>query len=91
MCVLLCSRSQRDPFESWFLLTHFGGWVDLAMEQLLREEAEPPADLLWLVVFYYSPQDGSRQRAQTMVSAGLCSRLLSPSQAQGTCHVCWVT
>ncbi|XP_041501059.1 Fanconi anemia group C protein homolog [Microtus oregoni] len=59
--------SQRDPFESWFLLTHFGGWVDLAMEQLLREEAEPPADLLWLVVFYYSPQDGSQQRAQTMV------------------------
>ncbi|XP_049999389.1 Fanconi anemia group C protein isoform X1 [Alexandromys fortis] len=69
--------SQQDPFESWFLLTHFGGWVDLAMEQLLREEAEPPADLLWLVVFYYSPQDGSRQRAQTMVELkALLNRLL---------------
>ncbi|XP_038188337.1 Fanconi anemia group C protein [Arvicola amphibius] len=69
--------SQRDPFESWFLFTHFGGWVDLAVEQLLQEEAEPPADLLWLLVFYYSPQDGSRQRAQTMVELkALLSRLL---------------
>ncbi|XP_075825500.1 Fanconi anemia group C protein isoform X4 [Microtus pennsylvanicus] len=69
--------SQGDPFESWFLLTHFGGWVDLAMEQLLREEAEPPADLLWLVVFYYSPQDGRQQRAQTMVELkALLNRLL---------------
>nr|XP_048303579.1 Fanconi anemia group C protein isoform X3 [Myodes glareolus]XP_048303580.1 Fanconi anemia group C protein isoform X3 [Myodes glareolus]XP_048303581.1 Fanconi anemia group C protein isoform X3 [Myodes glareolus]XP_048303583.1 Fanconi anemia group C protein isoform X3 [Myodes glareolus]XP_048303584.1 Fanconi anemia group C protein isoform X3 [Myodes glareolus] len=69
--------SQRDPFESWFLLTHFGGWVDLAVEQLLQKEAEPPADLLWLLVFYYSPQDGSQQRAQTVVELkALLNRLL---------------
>lgn len=71
MCVLFCSRSQRNPFESWFLFVHFGGWVDLAVEELLlREEAEPPAGLLWLLVFYYSPQDGSQQREQSMVSVG---------------------
>ncbi|XP_034366887.1 Fanconi anemia group C protein isoform X3 [Arvicanthis niloticus] len=60
--------SQRNPFESWFLFVHFGGWVDLAVEELLlRQEAEPPANLLWLLVFYYSPQDGSQQREQSMV------------------------
>ncbi|CAH6795760.1 Fancc [Phodopus roborovskii] len=68
--------SQRGPFESWFLFTHFGGWVDLAVEQLLRSEAEPPEGLLWLLVFYYSPQDGSQQREQTMVEMkALLSRL----------------
>lgn len=71
MYVLFCSRSQGNPFESWFLFVHFGGWVDLAVEELLlRQEAEPPANLLWLLVFYYSPQDGSQQREQSMVSVG---------------------
>uniref|UniRef100_A0A2K6EYF5 Fanconi anemia group C protein homolog n=2 Tax=Propithecus coquereli TaxID=379532 RepID=A0A2K6EYF5_PROCO len=55
------------PFESWFLFVHFGGWADMAVEQLLMSEAEPPAALLWLLAFYYSPCDGSQQRAQTMV------------------------
>lgn len=51
------------------MFVHFGGWVDLAVEELLlREEAEPPAGLLWLLVFYYSPQDRSQQREQSMVS-----------------------
>ncbi|XP_051007101.1 Fanconi anemia group C protein [Acomys russatus] len=69
--------SQQSPFENWFLFVHFGGWVDLAMEQLLRNEGEPPTDLLWLLVFYYSPQDGSQQREQTMVELKvLLNRLL---------------
>ncbi|XP_012603645.2 Fanconi anemia group C protein [Microcebus murinus] len=55
------------PFESWFLFAHFGGWANTAIEQLLMSEAEPPAALLWLLAFYYSPCDGSQQRAQTMV------------------------
>ncbi|XP_069889805.1 Fanconi anemia group C protein isoform X2 [Dipodomys merriami] len=59
--------SQGYPFESWFLLAHFGGWIDMAAQQLLRLEAEPPAALLWLLAFYYSPQDGRQQRAQTMI------------------------
>ncbi|XP_006517150.1 Fanconi anemia group C protein homolog isoform X3 [Mus musculus] len=74
-----CTRgSPRNPFESWFLFVHFGGWVDLAVaELLLREEAEPPAGLLWLLVFYYSPQDGSQQREQSMVELKvLINRLL---------------
>ncbi|XP_037061544.1 Fanconi anemia group C protein isoform X1 [Peromyscus leucopus] len=69
--------SQQGPFESWFLFIHFGGWVDLAVEQLLRKEAEPPAGLLWLLVFYYSPQDGSQRRVQSMVELKvLLNRLL---------------
>uniref|UniRef100_A0A8C6H656 Fanconi anemia group C protein homolog n=1 Tax=Mus spicilegus TaxID=10103 RepID=A0A8C6H656_MUSSI len=74
-----CTRGcPRNPFESWFLFVHFGGWVDLAVaELLLREEAEPPAGLLWLLVFYYSPQDGSQQREQSMVELKvLINRLL---------------
>ncbi|XP_058513344.1 Fanconi anemia group C protein [Ochotona princeps] len=59
--------SSRGPFESWFLFTHFGGWADMAAEHLLRAEAEPHDALQWLLAFYYSPRDGSRQRAQTMV------------------------
>lgn len=60
------------------MFVHFGGWVDLAVaELLLREEAEPPAGLLWLLVFYYSPQDGSQQREQSMVELKvLINRLL---------------
>ncbi|XP_054982743.1 Fanconi anemia group C protein [Sorex araneus] len=64
------------PFESWFLLVHFGEWAGLAAEQLVRSEAEPPGALLWLLVFSYSPEAGSQQRAQTMVEVGaVCRRL----------------
>ncbi|XP_040844804.1 Fanconi anemia group C protein [Ochotona curzoniae] len=59
--------ASRGPFESWFLFTHFGGWADMAAEHLLRADAEPRDALLWLLAFYHSPRDGSRQRAQTMV------------------------
>nr|XP_004656916.1 Fanconi anemia group C protein isoform X1 [Jaculus jaculus]XP_044999789.1 Fanconi anemia group C protein isoform X1 [Jaculus jaculus]XP_044999790.1 Fanconi anemia group C protein isoform X1 [Jaculus jaculus]XP_044999791.1 Fanconi anemia group C protein isoform X1 [Jaculus jaculus] len=69
--------SREGPFESWFLLAHFGGWADLAAEQLLSSEAELPAALLWILAFYYSPQDGSQQREQTMVELkGILSHLL---------------
>ncbi|XP_037653427.1 Fanconi anemia group C protein isoform X1 [Choloepus didactylus] len=59
--------SYGDPFESWFLFLHFGGWADVAAEQLLMSDAEPAEALLWLFAFYSSPHDGSQQRAQTMV------------------------
>ncbi|KAL1785030.1 Fanconi anemia group C protein isoform X1 [Sigmodon hispidus] len=73
---------QQGPFESWFLFVHFGGWVDLAVEQLLRKEAEPPEGLLWLLAFYYSPQDGSQRRVQTMVELKLLlNRLLMMLQS----------
>lgn len=69
----ISSRASRGPFESWFLFTHFGGWADMAAEHLLRADAEPRDALLWLLAFYHSPRDGSRQRAQTMVSGrALC-------------------
>ncbi|XP_030775597.1 Fanconi anemia group C protein isoform X3 [Rhinopithecus roxellana] len=59
--------SRGDPLESWFLFVHFGGWAEMVAEQLLRSAAEPPAALLWLLAFYYSPHDGRQQRAQTMM------------------------
>ncbi|KAM6160516.1 LOW QUALITY PROTEIN: Fanconi anemia group C protein [Erethizon dorsatum] len=66
-----------DPFESWFLFIHFGGWADLAAEQLLRSEAEAPAAALsWLLAFYYRPLDSCQRRAQTMVEVeAVLSRL----------------
>jgi len=49
------------------LFIHFGGWADIAAEQLVMSEAEPPEALLWLLAFSYSPRDGSLQRTQTMI------------------------
>ncbi|XP_006867731.1 PREDICTED: Fanconi anemia group C protein [Chrysochloris asiatica] len=54
-------------FESWFLFMHFGEWADIAVEQLLMSEADPPEALLWLLAFSFSPHDGHQQRAQIMV------------------------
>lgn len=67
-----CSRSYGGPFECWFLFIHFGGWADIAAEQLVMSEAEPPEALLWLLAFSHSPRDRSQQRAQTMVGGSTC-------------------
>ncbi|NXE52338.1 FANCC protein, partial [Casuarius casuarius] len=61
-------RSFVDLFEIWFLIARFGEWLDIAAEQLLKASAEPDA-LLWLLAFYYSPQNENQQRTQTMVEA----------------------
>ncbi|XP_057576371.1 Fanconi anemia group C protein isoform X2 [Hippopotamus amphibius kiboko] len=57
--------SYGSPFESWFLFVHFGGWADIAAEQLLTSEAEaePPEALLWLLAFSCGPgrSEGSAQ------------------------------
>ncbi|XP_054545327.1 Fanconi anemia group C protein isoform X2 [Talpa occidentalis] len=69
--------SYGGPFENWFLFIHFGGWADIAAEQLVMSEAEPPEALLWLLAFNYSPCDGSQQRAQTMMEVkAVLSRLV---------------
>lgn len=65
-----CSRSSGGAFESWFLFARFGGWADMAAEQLLMSAAEPPEALLWLLAFSYSPRDGSQPRAQATVGGG---------------------
>ncbi|KAL4825758.1 hypothetical protein H8958_009561 [Nasalis larvatus] len=90
--------SRGGPLESWFLFIHFGGWAEMVAEQLLRSAAEPPAALLWLLAFYFSPHDGRQQRAQTMVqvkavlghllamsgSSSLSARDLQTAAGQGT-------
>lgn len=63
---LLFSSSLADLFEIWFLVAHFGEWLDIAAEQLLKAAVEPDA-LLWLLTFYYCPQNENQRRTQTMV------------------------
>ncbi|NXU94024.1 FANCC protein, partial [Xiphorhynchus elegans] len=58
--------SPTDLFEIWFLVACFGEWLDIAAEQLLKVPVEPDA-LLWLLAFYYCPQNENHQRTQTMV------------------------
>ncbi|XP_065511639.1 Fanconi anemia group C protein isoform X2 [Caloenas nicobarica] len=60
--------SLADLFEIWFLVAHFGEWLDIAAEQLLKAAVEPDT-LLWLLAFYYCPQNANQQRTQTMVEA----------------------
>ncbi|KAM9213239.1 Fanconi anemia group C protein [Leptosomus discolor] len=68
--------SLADLFEIWFLVAHFGEWLDIAAEQLLKAAVEPDA-LLWLLAFYYCPQNENQQRTQTMVEAqAVYSRLM---------------
>nr|XP_024642567.1 Fanconi anemia group C protein isoform X7 [Macaca nemestrina] len=74
--------SRGGPLESWFLFIHFGGWAEMVAEQLLRSAAEPPAALLWLLAFYYSPRDGRQQRAQTTVQVkAVLGHLLAMSRS----------
>nr|XP_027811632.1 Fanconi anemia group C protein isoform X2 [Marmota flaviventris] len=68
--------SRGGPLRSWFLLAHFGGWADVAAEQLLRSDMDPPAALLWFLAFYHGPQEGAQQRARTMVQAEAVLRRL---------------
>nr|XP_013805091.1 PREDICTED: Fanconi anemia group C protein-like [Apteryx mantelli mantelli] len=65
---MITSRSFADLFEVWFLIARFGEWLDIAAEQLLKASVEPDA-LLWLLSFYYSPQNENQQRTQIMVEA----------------------
>ncbi|KFV66134.1 Fanconi anemia group C protein, partial [Dryobates pubescens] len=62
------TSSPADLFEVWFLVVCFGEWLDIAAEQLLKAAVEPEA-LLWLLAFYYCPQNENQQRTQTMVEA----------------------
>ncbi|NWI56879.1 FANCC protein, partial [Calyptomena viridis] len=58
--------SLTELFEIWFLVACFGEWLDIAAEQLLKAAVEPDA-LLWLLAFYYCPQNENQQRTRTMV------------------------
>ncbi|XP_070791738.1 Fanconi anemia group C protein [Pituophis catenifer annectens] len=74
------SESLDELFNSWFLLVHFGEWADLAAKQLLLSQAES-SNLLWLLVFYYSPNNMNWQRTQIVVEARtVCDYLTSLSR-----------
>ncbi|XP_070598889.1 Fanconi anemia group C protein isoform X2 [Erythrolamprus reginae] len=74
------SESLDELFNNWFLMIHFGEWADLAAKQLLLSQAES-SNLLWLLVFYYSPNNMNRQRTQIMEEArSVCDYLTSLSR-----------
>ncbi|XP_048359409.1 Fanconi anemia group C protein isoform X2 [Sphaerodactylus townsendi] len=76
-----CMRSSSNLFDIWFLFIHFGEWADMAAEHLLVSEAESSDALLWLLVFYYDPNDENQQRSQTMLeSRSLCEHLITLSR-----------
>ncbi|XP_021236888.1 Fanconi anemia group C protein isoform X6 [Numida meleagris] len=73
--------SFAELYEIWFLVACFGEWLDIAAEQLLKAAVAPDA-LLWLLAFYYCPQNENQQRTQTMItettdmSKEVCSLLI---------------
>ncbi|KAM5193741.1 Fanconi anemia group C protein isoform 2-T2 [Mantella aurantiaca] len=63
---------ERTPdcvFKSWYLLIHFGEWIDIAAQQLLTSDLEVSDDLLWLLAFYYNPCNENQSRDRTMIEA----------------------
>ncbi|XP_053323437.1 Fanconi anemia group C protein isoform X2 [Spea bombifrons] len=79
-------RSNESVFQTWFLLVHFGDWVDMAAEQLLTSESEISDDLLWLLAFYYNPCNDKQERSKTMVEAReLSERLVKLHAGASVC------
>lgn len=64
-----CTKSPTCGFDAWFLLVHFGHWVDIAVESLFLSNADSADDLLWLLAFYYDPCNMCHQKTQTMMEA----------------------
>ncbi|GCB63846.1 hypothetical protein scyTo_0007450 [Scyliorhinus torazame] len=48
------TRTSVNLFENWFLLVHFGDWVNVAFQQLMMADNISEM-LLWLLMFYYEP------------------------------------
>ncbi|XP_038660729.1 Fanconi anemia group C protein isoform X2 [Scyliorhinus canicula] len=48
------TRTSVNLFENWFLLAHFGDWVNVALQQLMMAD-DISEMLLWLLMFYYEP------------------------------------
>ncbi|XP_073489275.1 Fanconi anemia group C protein isoform X1 [Aquarana catesbeiana] len=69
-------RTADCVFKSWYLLIHFGEWVDIAAEQLLTSDLEVSDDLLWLLAFYYNPCNENQSRDRTMMEAKSAYRSL---------------
>ncbi|XP_067886186.1 Fanconi anemia group C protein isoform X2 [Heterodontus francisci] len=54
------TRTSADLFENWFLLVHFGDWVNVALQQLMTGDDNSEM-LLWLLLFYYKPHEENQQ------------------------------
>ncbi|XP_069785581.1 Fanconi anemia group C protein [Narcine bancroftii] len=55
-----------NVFENWFLLVHFGDWLNIALQQLMT--ADDLSDLLlWLLMFYNNPLMAHQQEKQLLM------------------------
>ncbi|XP_051876000.1 Fanconi anemia group C protein [Pristis pectinata] len=52
-------------FENWFLLVHFGDWLNVALQQLMTAD-ELSEVLLWLLMFYNKPLMEDQQEKQLL-------------------------
>ncbi|XP_060701268.1 Fanconi anemia group C protein [Hemiscyllium ocellatum] len=58
-------RTSANVFENWFLLVHFGDWINVALQQLMMTDAISEM-LLWLLLFYYKPHMETKQESDLM-------------------------
>lgn len=58
-------RTTANLFENWFLLVHFGDWLNIALQQLMIAD-DPHEVLLWLFIFYHKPLMENQQEKQLM-------------------------
>ncbi|XP_032873591.1 Fanconi anemia group C protein isoform X3 [Amblyraja radiata] len=58
-------RTTANFFENWFLLVHFGDWLNIALQQLMIAD-DPHEVLLWLFIFYHKPLMENQQEKQLM-------------------------
>uniref|UniRef100_A0A4W3IBP1 Fanconi anemia group C protein n=1 Tax=Callorhinchus milii TaxID=7868 RepID=A0A4W3IBP1_CALMI len=65
------TRKAENLFQNWFLLAHFGDWVNIAGQELMRREDEITEMLLWLLMFYYKPSNQSQQEDHLLADVKL--------------------
>ncbi|XP_072927430.1 Fanconi anemia group C protein isoform X1 [Hemitrygon akajei] len=58
-------RTTSNLFENWFLLVHFGDWLNVALQQLMTADDFSEV-LLWLLLFYNKPLMKDQEEKQLL-------------------------
>ncbi|XP_041041467.1 Fanconi anemia group C protein isoform X1 [Carcharodon carcharias] len=59
------TRTSANLFENWFLLVHFGDWVNVALQQLMTAD-DISEMLLWLLMFFFEPHMEDQQESNLL-------------------------
>ncbi|XP_078424434.1 Fanconi anemia group C protein isoform X4 [Cetorhinus maximus] len=59
------TRTSANLFENWFLLVHFGDWVNVALQQLMTAD-DISEMLLWLLMFFFEPHMENQQESNLL-------------------------